>query len=237
MVTRKIRIADHRGRDATVILVPVFHRTEKRYQNMEGSPVESVRRIKGTQDTHADNLMKRYPDPDDLARALIAEDPEADIELAGRATGSCDRVYSNPAGEIIYSPSIMEIKYDSVGLEIERRPKRIRPANTVTAAPPVWSGTLIPVSDAIRRYAFGRAYQVMHQNALEFDFLMGIASYLHERESMVLVGSGRNGRGPLILERNGPRYRGFLHGRVMGDAMRLVIYLSQFELKPPEDAA
>lgn len=236
MVTRKIRLADHRGRDATVLLVPVSHRSEKRHQNMEGNPAESIRRIKCTAYTHADALLKQYSDPDALARVLIAEDPEMDIELVGRATGSCDRVYLSVKGETVYTPGIMEIRYCPDGTEIERRPKRIRPANTVTATPPVWSGMLIPVDDAIRRYAFTRAYQVMHQNALEFDFLMGIAAYLHGRESMVLVGTGRNGKGPLILERNGPRYRGFLNGRVMGDAMRLVLYLSQSELRTPEDA-
>jgi hypothetical protein len=235
MVTRKIRLADQRGRDATVLLVPVSHRSEKKHQNMEGNPVESIRRIKCTADMHADALLAQYSDPDDLARALIAEDPDLDIELAGRATGSCDRVYMTGKGEIGYTPSVMEIRYGPDGTEIERRPKRICPANTVTATPPVWSGMLIPVVDAIRRHAFGRAYQVMHQNALEFDFLMGIAAYLHERESMALVGTGRNGKGPLVLERNGPRYRGFLNGRVMGDAMRLVLYLSQSELRLSED--
>lgn len=235
MVTRKIRIADYRGRDATVLLVPVSHRAEKRCQNIEGTPVESVRRIKGTADTHIDILLKRYFDPDDLARALITEDPDVDIELAGRATGSCDRVYMDNEGKIIYTPGVMEIRCAPDGTEIARRPKRIRPANTVTPTPPVWSGRLIPVDDAVKRYAFIRAYQVMHQNALEFDFLFGIASYLHERESMVQVGSGRNGRSPLILERNGLGYRGFLHGKVMGDAMRLVLYLSTYELTMPED--
>ena len=235
MVTRKIRIADHRGRDATVLLVPVSHRVEKRYQNMEGTPVESIRRIKNSADTHTDLLLKRYPDPDDLARALITEDPDVDIELAGRATGSCDRVYMSDEGKIIYTPGIMEIRCAPDGTEIERRPKRIRPANTITPTPPVWSGRLIPVDDAVKHYVFTRAYQVMHQNALEFDFLFGIASYLHERESMVQVGSGRNGRGSLILERNGTGYRGFLQGKIMGDAMRLVLYLSTYELTIPED--
>lgn len=235
MVTRKIRIADHRGRDATVLLVPVSHRVEKRYQNIEGAPVESVRRIKSAADTHIDVLLKRYSDPDDLARALITEDPDVDIELAGRTTGSCDRLYMNGEGKIVYTPGVMEIRCSPDGAEIERRPKRIRPANTVTPTPPVWSGTLIPVDDAVKRYAFTRAYQIMHQNALEFDFLFGIASYLHERESMAQVGSGRSGKGPLILERNGPGYRGFLYGQIMGDAMRLVLYLSTYELTMPED--
>ncbi|MHB1191251.1 MAG: hypothetical protein ACYC08_10480 [Armatimonadota bacterium] len=111
----------------------------------------------------------------------------------------------------------------------------MRPANTLTHTPPVWSGVLIPVSEAVRRYTFTRAYGVAHTNALECDFLFAIAEYLHERESMLLVGTGRKGWGPLVLERNGPRYRGFLQGRVTGDAMRLVLYLSQFELRAPEE--
>ena len=83
-------------------------------------------------------------------------------------------------------------------------------------------------------YALTRAYQVVHSNALEFDFLYGIAAYLDERKAMTQIGSGRRGNGPLILERNGPKYRGFLDGRVQGDAMRLVLYLAAFELTAPE---
>lgn len=51
---------------------------------------------------------------------------------------------------------------------------------------------------------------------------------------MAQVGSGRRGNGPLILERNGPKYRAFLDGRIQGDAMRLVLYLAAFELAMSE---
>jgi hypothetical protein len=105
----------------------------------------------------------------------------------------------------------------------------------VTAAPPIWSGVLLPRDDIVREHAFTRAYQVMHSNALEYDFLYGIAHHLHERQAMVQVGSGRRGIGPLIMERGGPNYRGFLDGRVLDDAMRLVLYLASFELTAPEE--
>jgi hypothetical protein len=237
MVTRKIRLADHRGRDATVLLLPMSHSTARRCQDMETRLVKATRRIKVTTISHPDVLLKQYPDPDALARVLIDGDPEVDLELTGRIAGSCDRVYLGAGGEVIYTPSVVEVRYGSDGTETERRPRAMRPANTVSVTPPVWSGVLIPVSDAVKRYAFTRAYQVPHSNALEFDFLMGIASYLHERETMVQVGSGRHGRGPLILERNGPKYRGFLSGKVMGDSMRLILHLSGFELKPQEEPA
>ena len=128
----------------------------------------------------------------------------------------------------------MEVWFSPDGLERERRPIVTRPANLVTAAPPVWSGVLLPRDEVVRRYALTRAYQVAHTNALEFDFLHGLAAHLDERKAMAQVGSGRRGRGPLILERNGPTYRGFLDGRVQGDAMRLILYLAAFELAPPE---
>ena len=232
---RKIRLADHRGRDATVLLVPVGENIKRRHQDMEGRPVQSVRRVRGTRETCADALLGRYPDPDELARSLIDGDPELDLELAGRTTGSCDRVHIDGDGQILYAPTVLEVLYGPDGIEQERRPLLVRPSNLVTPTPPAWSGILLPRSDAIRKYAFTRAYQVMHANALEFDFLYGVAAYLDERKAMVQVGSGRRGVGPLILERNGPKYRAFLDGRVQGDAMRLVLYLASFELAAPED--
>ena len=76
---------------------------------------------------------------------------------------------------------------------------------------------------------------MIHSNALEYDFLYGIAAHLDERQLMVRVGSGRRGVGPLIIERNGLKYRGFLDGRIQGDSMRLVLYLAAFELAITED--
>lgn len=232
---RHIRLADHRGRDATVLLVPIGESVKRRHQDMEGRPVRSVRRMRATSETCADSLFARYPDPDELARALIDNDPEIDLEMTGRTTGSCDRVYIDGEGQIHYAPSVVEVRCGPDGMECERRPLSVRPSNLMTPAPPVWSGLLTPRAEIMRQYALTRAYQVMHTNALEFDFLCGIAAYLDERNAMAQVGSGRRGNGPLILERNGPKYRGFLDGRVQGDAMRLVLYLAAFELAVSEE--
>ena len=232
---RGIRLADHRDRDATVLLVPVGENVKRRYQDTNGRPVRSVRRVRATQETCADALLSQYPDPDELARALISGDPETDLEVTGRATGPCDRVHIDGDGQVLYAPSIVEVRYGSDGIEQERRPLSVRPSNLVTPAPPVWSGALLPRGEVIRKYALTRAYQVMHTNALEFDFLHGIAAYLDERNAMAQVGSGRQGKGPMILERNGPKYRGFLDGKIQGDAMRLVLYLAAFELAAPEE--
>ena len=232
---RRMRLVDHRGRDATVLLVPIAESVKRQHQDMDGRPVQSVRRVRATGQTCADALLAKYPDPDELSRALISNDPEIDLEMTGRSAGPCDRVHIDGDGQILYAPTVMEVRCGPDGMECERRPLSVRPSNLVTPAPPVWSGVLTPRGDVTRRYALTRAYQVMHSNALEFDFLFCIAAHLDERKAMVQIGSGRRGIGPLILERNGPKYRGFLDGRVQGDAMRLVLYLASFELAAPEE--
>jgi len=232
---RRIRLADHRGRDATVLLVPVGESVKRRHQDTDGRPVRNVRRVRATSETCVDALLVLYPDPDELSRALISHDPEIDVEMIGRSTGPCDRVHIDGEGQILYAPAVVEVRCGPEGMECERRPLSVRPSNLVTPAPPVWSGLLTPRAEIVRQYALTRAYQVMHTNALEFDFLCGIAAYLDERKAMARVGSGRRGNGPLILERNGPKYRGFLDGRAQGDAVRLVLYLAAFELAAPEE--
>ena len=187
-----------------------------------------------TDRTSPSALHERYRDPEALARALINGDPEVDLVAVGRETGSCDRVFVGSDGKPLYSAELVEVRYDREGLEVERRPPVDVPSNLVSDVQPVWSGRLVPLREAVRRYAFTRAYQVRHTNALEFDFLHGLATYLGERGSLVLVGSGPRGNGPLIPERNAAPMKGFLSGQVGGEAYRLVLHLAPFELRAPE---
>jgi hypothetical protein len=233
---RKIWLADHRGRDAVVVLVPRQRTgpTTTRYADSAGTPVRFSRRIKATDRTGVAALHEAYRDPEALAHALIAGDPEVDLDAVGREAGPCDRVFVGADGRPLYSAEIVEVRYDRNGQEVERRQPVDVPANLVPDAPPAWSGRLVPRVEAIRRYAFTRAYQVRHTNALEFDFLHGLAAHLDERGSMVLVGSGPRGTGPLIPERNAAPTKGFLSGQVRGDAYRLLLHLAAHELLAPE---
>ena len=232
---RKIWLADHRGRDAIVVLVPRQRVTPNtiRYADGAGTPVRFSRRIKATDRTSHVALRERHRDPEALARALIAGDPEVDLDAVGRETGSCNRVFVGADGKPLYSAEIVEVRYDRDGLEVERRPPVDVQANLVPDAPPAWSGRLLPLQEAARRYAFTRAYQVRHTNALEFDFLHGLAAHLEQACSLALVGSGPRGTGPLIPERNAAPMKGFLSGQVRGDAYRLVLHFAAHELLAP----
>ena len=233
---RKIWLADHRGRDAIVLLVPRQRATPNtmRYADSVGAPVRFSRRIKSTDGTSLAALRDAYRDPEALARALIAGDPEVDLGAVGRETGPCDRVFVGADGRPLYSAEVVDVRYDHDGHEAERRPPVDVPANLVSDAPPAWSGRLIPRREAARRYVFTRVYHVRHTNALEFDFLHGLATHLEQRDSLALIGSGPRGTGPLIPERNAAPMKGFLSGQVQGAAYRLVLHLAAFELQAPE---
>ncbi len=234
MPLRKIRLADHRGREATVLLVPRSRPPTVGYADSSNASVRFTRLLKATESTGYAALLSRYGDPDSLARALIDSDPEIDMQATGSESGPCDRVHVGADGKPLYSARMVEVVHDHEGNEIARREPVEVPANLVPDTPPRWSGKLIAKSEAARHYAFTRVYQVRHANSLEFDFLFGLAKYLEDRNALALVGSGPKGTGPLILERNGTPMKGFLEGRTKEDAYLLVLRLASFELKTPE---
>ena len=47
----------------------------------------------------------------------------------------------------------------------------------------------------------------------------------------MFVGAGEKGNEPLILNRGGIPYRGFLEGRVKGKSYCLILHLTNLELK------
>ena len=59
-----------------------------------------------------------------------------------------------------------------------------------------------------------------------------MAEELHKRDSLVLVGAGHRGKDPIIVERNGHPFRGFLEGRTQNGKYLLVLHLSSLELYP-----
>ena len=236
MNLRRIWLADHRGRNAVVGLASRNRKPELQYADANGSSVRFSRVVKGTEATGWERLRTQHGDPELVAQALITGDPEVDIETVGRQTGPCDRVYVDRQEKPLYSARPVEVLFDCNGVETARRDPVEVPANLVPETPPVWSGRLLSGDEAVRRYAFTRAWQVRHTNALEFDFLYGLAAYLEQQESLALVGSGPQGTGPLITERNTKPMKAFLGGRTLKEKYLLVLHLAAFELRPCEEA-
>ena len=60
MALRKMRLADHRGRDATVVLVPRRVQRKSEIQTSDGRPVQFTRLVKVTERTSWRSLAARF---------------------------------------------------------------------------------------------------------------------------------------------------------------------------------
>ena len=62
-------------------------------------------------------------------------------------------------------------------------------------------------------------------------FLFEIAKELHEKNALMMIGGGAKGNEPLVFQDGGKGYRGYLEGRIKGNAFLLLLHLTNLELK------
>jgi len=139
-------------------------------------------------------------------------DNDADFELPS----GFDRV------EVVRNPD---------GTERERRPRKVNLPNASTEMPLKWSGKLFKKTDVYNKFVFASKRQIVHINGLTYDFLFNIAKELEASQSLMLMGAGPKANLPLVMQRGGQQFRGFLEGRTQGDKYCLILHLSAMELK------
>lgn len=169
---------------------------------------------------------------EDYGQALVDGDPEIDIKNTGKRIMETELVYLTGKGDMLYTPpKIEESIIGPDGLEKERRQPEDIPSNVDDELPVRWSDQKLPTTDVLKNFAFKRTIQIRHIDGLTYDFLYQIASELSEDKCMAMVGTGKNGKKPLIFQTNGNPYRGFLEGRVQGKKYKLLLHLSDMQLK------
>lgn len=230
-MTRLLWLSDDKKRDAQVALEAPPRLDRLRYASPEGKAVRSERLIRSTDGHTLEALQSKHQDPEALAQALVQGDPEIDLEHVGRKVGDADRVWIDADGQLLYSAQALRVVIDPGGKELTREPFVDVEATVAEDAPLPYSGRLFAIDEVVRRFALVRPMQVRHVNGLTFDFLFEIAKGLHQARKLLFIGSGPKGQGPLVFSTNGAPYRGFLEGRVDGDAFLLVLHLSNLELK------
>ena len=97
----------------------------------------------------------------------------------------------------------------------------------------LWSGRFLSKREVASKFVIVSKLQVRHVNGLTYDFLLGIARELEQRNSLLVMGAGPKANQPLILRRGSLPYRGFLEGRTRGEEYCLLLHLSNIELKAP----
>ena len=227
---RKINLSNDSKRDAEVAYGTSFHRPSPVYKTADGKRGQSERRVKATMGTTDEALLAQYGER--LADALIAGDPEVDMERFGLKVEGVKKVYITPGQKVAYGVTLNEHVYLPDGTEKEVRPEQNTTANiSIDGIPIRWTGKLIPRDKAMRMFMFKKSYQIQHVNGLTYDFLFDMAKKLAEADSMMLVGGGLKGIDPLVMANGGTPYRAFLEGRVDGDKYALILRLTNMELK------
>ena len=227
----KIHISNATNWDATVVATSTPAK-EKTIPSKTGKPVVFQRYVAAGEGKIHETLVKEFGDS--YSKQLIDADPEIDFEMVGRTITATNTVLLDKDGQPLFcAPEVLEIIYGPNGKEVERRtPVEIAP-NINEEVPVKWTGKLIPRADLVRKYAIKRSMQLRHVDGVTYDFLYAIAKELDEKDSVMLLGGGEAGKGPLVLQSNGSPYRGFLDGRINGDKYVLLMHLSSMELKKP----
>ena len=229
---RLISIMDAKKRDAQIEVDSPTRRERMHYVDPDGQPVRHERLVKGTEKTTYEALLAAHGTPDAIAQALIEGDPEIDLAQVGRRLTNTSRVYLGADGQVLYVARILKVVYDADGGEQSREDFVDVEATVGEELPPIpWTGRLMPIDQVIRKIAFVRKLQLRHVNGLTFDFLYEIAATLQREGKLMVVGAGPKGNQPLIFQTNGTPFRGFLSGEVTDDAYKLVLHLSNLEIK------
>ena len=234
-MSRKIHLTNAAGRNATIIMNSLKPESPPE-MGIQGDVVTFVRYLASTEKNLHGALVSDYGE--DYGDVLVREDPEIDIESTGKAITSTSTVFLTAKGNVMYAaPKIKEVIINPDGSERDQRePVEIEP-NVNEEIPIVWSSKKIQVTEAVSKFVFRKTIQLNHVDGLTYDFLYNMAKELNDEDCMMVVGGGYKGLDPLIFQANGKPYRAFLEGRVKGELYKLLMHLSDMELKVQETKA
>jgi hypothetical protein len=227
-----IKIANSKGLDAEVGAQSVLKPMKVRWIGPDNRQVSTARVMKGTLSHDMGALESKAGGKDKIAQLLVESDPEVDVEQFGVMLKETKRVFVDPDGKIVHRVQQFEVVKNADGTERERRPKKVLPPNTNIETPLKWSGRMMKKSEVYNKFVFAGKRQIVHVNGLTYDFLFKMAEELEKTQSLMLLGAGPRGNQPLVLQRGGQPYRGFLEGRTQKDKYCLILHLSNMELKP-----
>jgi hypothetical protein len=232
-----INLSNSKGRDAMVNTESVATPLYFRWIDDQGREVKPVRILRGTVEHDLDALLAAAGDLAHVADLLVAGDPEVDVESYGTFLDATQRVWVGPDKKVVHTVQQFEVIRNPDGTVKDRRPRQVTLANTNTEVPLRWSGKLYKKAEVYNKFVFAAKQQIAHVNGLTYDFLYAIAKELEDKQALLLLGGGPKASQPLVFQRGGTQYRGFLEGRTQGDKYCLILHLANLELKAPPPRA
>ncbi len=153
----EINLRNAAGRDAVVMTDNVRVPLKVRWVDDQGRQASSIRVVKATTAQDLQALRQQHGDLEGVTQALVAGDPDVDLELTGRYLKETSRIFVNADRNIVRNVRRFEIVRNADGSVRERRPRRILPANTSGDVPLNWSGVFIAREEASPRW-FGNGW-------------------------------------------------------------------------------
>ena len=241
---RYIKLANQKNRDAEVTFRSLNPKPSVKMVQESGEHVVNKRVVKGTSKNSTQTLLNKYDEkPKEgqdfnlqlasrLAEDIISNDPEIDLELAGKFIEDVSRVFINESEKPVFTVKKTEkIFSPKAELKQEREPK-YNECNILDENMVKWTGKLMPKSKIYNKLVFNKKYQIKHINGLTYDFLFDMAKELSEKDALMMMGGGASGKEPLVMNDGGKPYRAFLEGRIKADKYCLILHLTDQELKP-----
>ena len=168
---RYINLSNNKSRDAQVVFKSTSASPKVRMVMESGEDVKTRRLIKGTSENSMQKLLSQYKNLEEIADAIIASDPEIDIELEGKIVSNTSRVYINNDEKVVYRVSKNEQVFLPDGKLKEEREPRYLDANIFNEDPLKWTKKIVPRTKIFNRFVFAKNYQIVHVNGITYDFL------------------------------------------------------------------
>ncbi|MFM2392264.1 MAG: hypothetical protein RLZZ546_241 [Bacteroidota bacterium] len=229
---REIKIANHLKRDAEVLFGGLAKKPVYTLSMADGRIPKNVKILKSDLTRQYETLSFKYGNDEDLAQALIKEDPEIDLKRTGLIITGNQKVLVDEAKKPVYKITANEVIYNPDGTIREEKSYVPKNQNILSDYPVTWTGKYLTIKDTYNKFIFAKKYQITHVNGLTFDFLFNMAKDLHEKQSFMLLAGGPKGNEPLVFQENGRPYRAFLEGRIKDENYLLLMHISNLELKP-----
>ncbi|MDM8519324.1 hypothetical protein QUF64_04700 [Anaerolineales bacterium HSG6] len=228
---RTIKLANDKKRDAALSFDTTQRERTVKFVLPDGSLPTNVKILKATIEQDVSILLDKYGSLEKLADEIIHSDPEIDFEKTGMKLDTSRKLYLSQDNSILYGVDLYEIVTDPDGTEKGRTSHTKAQGNINREQPVQWSGKFFPKTKAMKMFVFSKKYQIRHVSGLTYDFLYDMAKQLHDKNALMLIGTGKKGMQPLIMQSGGVPYRGFLEGRVQDDKYCLILHLTNLELK------
>ena len=237
---RYIKLSNEKNRDAEVTYRSLNPKASIKLGINSPGDVINKRVLKSTSTTNFSALIRGFQiektEDEELKKSIllseeiIKNDPEIDFEMGGKYISGLQRVYVNEQQKPVFKVNKMEkIFSPTAELKEEREPKYNE--SNILDQIVKWTGKMMPKSKVYNKLVFNKKYQIKHINGLTYDFLFDMAEQLSDKESLMMLGGGKSGKEPLVMNDGGKPYRAFLEGRVQEDKYCLILHLTDQELK------